>query len=893
MTTMKKIGKTKRLLSLFLAVMMLLGIVPAFSVTSKAANFTPRTTAPSYSDRYWINTAYGGLNECILISGNSCLPNCVGYAWGRAYEILGSRPRLAKTNANTWYNYTADGYARGSTPKVGSIVCWNFGQYGHVAVVEKVYSNTSIDISESSYNGARFKYLNINPYTANPGLQGYIYLGDFNEGYCLDVNTYVDGTAYNGGYPGITFDVRLNGAIVSNDVQDFYQQVNAGTNYAVIDIKIPTRYVLTGALDVYGNYAGTINSKTDVKLSVITPKLAKTAYFEGRKYEFYKASTSWDSARRFAEAKGGYLATITSQTEQNFISNNNTVGACWLGARNDNTAGQWRWVTGETWNYTNWNSGEPNNNLGSCVDGEHFLGSYNNNKWNDYPWFSSIVSGFIVEYKHTHTWNSGKVTTAATCTSAGKRVYTCTSCGATKTETISARGHKYVSQSVPATCVSAGGTKYTCSVCNYSYIKAENYTEWSETKPVGIPEDKIETKVQYSYSDYVTKVSTDSSMSGYSLINSEWRQTDSGRIYYVSSWPSGFNSSTSMFAKYNKSPKSASISATKRVTTSTANAGYIYWHWCRGQYVSGGPINRLINDGYSSKFPTFHCFESTSSYPHTDPYGVYSDTFYCSNPGCCMDTYWYFRVQVKQQDWKEETKYNTFARWTDYSAWSTTPVSESSTRRVKTRTLYRTESLGEHNFSKKVTPSTRDNEGAVKTVCTVCGKVTESTPIPQIKTVKLSKRTHAYTGKTVTPKVTVKDSEGKTLELGKDYTVEYRNNRKIGKATAVVTFKGDYEGTVTLSFKIVPHAPTVKVTAGKKKATVKWNAVKGATSYTVYYSKSKNSGFKKVGVTTGKTLTVKKLKTGSNRYFKVVANRKVGGKIYSSYSSTVKKARIK
>lgn len=42
-----------------------------------------------------------------------------------------------------------------------------------------------------------------------------------------------------------------------------------------------------------------------------------------------------------------------------------------------------------------------------------------------------------------HSWNSGTVTTSATCTSNGIRTYTCTVCNGTKTETISALGHNY------------------------------------------------------------------------------------------------------------------------------------------------------------------------------------------------------------------------------------------------------------------------------------------------------------------------------------------------------------------------------------------------------------------------------------------------------------------
>lgn len=42
-----------------------------------------------------------------------------------------------------------------------------------------------------------------------------------------------------------------------------------------------------------------------------------------------------------------------------------------------------------------------------------------------------------------HVWNDGVVTKKATCTEAGEKTYTCTVCGATKSETIPATGHDY------------------------------------------------------------------------------------------------------------------------------------------------------------------------------------------------------------------------------------------------------------------------------------------------------------------------------------------------------------------------------------------------------------------------------------------------------------------
>lgn len=131
--------------------------------TTTIQKFTPRTTAPSTTDKYWKHTSAGGVNECILISNGSCIPNCVGYAWGRFYEIIGKRPSLSRANAEDWYGYTTDGYRRSQTPALGAVICWAKGKVGvssdgagHVAIVEEIKSNGDIVTSNSGYNSTRF-----------------------------------------------------------------------------------------------------------------------------------------------------------------------------------------------------------------------------------------------------------------------------------------------------------------------------------------------------------------------------------------------------------------------------------------------------------------------------------------------------------------------------------------------------------------------------------------------------------------------------------------------------------------------------------------------------------------------------------------------------------------
>lgn len=148
--------------------------------------YNPRLTAPSTTDKNWIKTTKGGYNKCLLIKGNSCLPNCVGYAWGRWRELLGKEPELSTGNAENWFNFTRDGYKRGQTPKLGAVICWRKGEAfnekdgaGHVAIVEEIKSDGTIVTSNSAYGGSRFFTKTLKkPYSLGGTyhFQGFIYI---------------------------------------------------------------------------------------------------------------------------------------------------------------------------------------------------------------------------------------------------------------------------------------------------------------------------------------------------------------------------------------------------------------------------------------------------------------------------------------------------------------------------------------------------------------------------------------------------------------------------------------------------------------------------------------------------------------------------------------------
>lgn len=105
----------------------------------------------------------------------------------------------------------------------------------------------------------------------------------------------------------------------------------------------------------------------------------------------------------------GYLATITSQAENQFVVSK-LQGQGWFGASDAASEGVWKWVSGpeagsQFWQggingsivgglYNNWQTGEPNN----CCGGENYIHFLTNGKWNDYPLSLSSIQGYVVEY---------------------------------------------------------------------------------------------------------------------------------------------------------------------------------------------------------------------------------------------------------------------------------------------------------------------------------------------------------------------------------------------------------------------------------------------------------------------------------------------------------------
>lgn len=109
--------------------------------------------------------------------------------------------------------------------------------------------------------------------------------------------------------------------------------------------------------------------------------------FNGHYYYVYDIDTitDWNMAQEYCEAQGGYLATITSQEENDFLFSymkQEGYSSAYFGFSDSANEGTWTWCNGEQSSYTNWHSGEPNNENQS-ENYALFYYKYSDGSWND------------------------------------------------------------------------------------------------------------------------------------------------------------------------------------------------------------------------------------------------------------------------------------------------------------------------------------------------------------------------------------------------------------------------------------------------------------------------------------------------------------------------------
>lgn len=156
------------------------------------------------------------------------------------------------------------------------------------------------------------------------------------------------------------------------------------------------------------------------------------------------------------------------------------------------------------------------------------------------------------------------------------------------------------------------------------------------------------------------------------------------------------------------------------------------------------------------------------------------------------------------------------------------------------------------------------------------------------------KKTRSYTGRWVKPNVTLKVGKVK-LKKNRDYTLVYRNNLQIGKASVVIRGMGNFTGKKTITFKIVPQTPKIqKLKKNKKSFVITYSSGKMVHGYRMEVSTASSFTAKKTQkyILNGNRFEAFGLKKGTY-YIRVKAYYSKKGKRYESGYTSKRKIKIK
>ena len=219
-----------------------------------------------------------------------------------------------------------------------------------------------------------------------------------------------------------TFDLIASGNIALPDTR------NAGGSAALLSANSLT--VGLTNIDPYTSYlllfptikdASAVNSMQIAEVQLDTDAIPASGPIQWSSaaggndhwYEFVRSEgVNWFQANAAATSSTymgmpGQLATILSVDENGFVYSlidfafGTRKGSIWLGGVQAPGGivpdGDWTWVTGEPWVYTNWSSGEPNDSSGA----EQYLTfddfTDRNGTWNDWAGTNG-ASGYVIEY---------------------------------------------------------------------------------------------------------------------------------------------------------------------------------------------------------------------------------------------------------------------------------------------------------------------------------------------------------------------------------------------------------------------------------------------------------------------------------------------------------------
>lgn len=232
--------------------------------------------------------------------------------------------------------------------------------------------------------------------------------------------TYVSGTVKdeNG---NILNDVKVS--LNDNEGNTYGNKFTENGQYSFeVDFKNGRTYTATFEKTGYQTISITeTDGGTNIQINAELKKSSDIEYsipedvlkYNGHSYYIYSdVANTWEEAKEYCESLGGYLAVINDEAENTALYNYMTscgYQSAYFGYSDSETEGVWKWVSNDTSNYTNWASGEPNQER-TTEDYAMFYLKYTDGKWNDGDFNGRTVqdtSAFICEWneENENDWN--------------------------------------------------------------------------------------------------------------------------------------------------------------------------------------------------------------------------------------------------------------------------------------------------------------------------------------------------------------------------------------------------------------------------------------------------------------------------------------------------------
>ena len=832
----------------------------------------------------WANAQIGNWLD---YDGNGC--ECVDLIYYYV-QYLGFSSLIGGNAIDYAYKSLPSGWSYQNSPQAGDIVVWdkgvNMGNYnysqwqgneyadsgfGHIGIVVEVRSTTIVTIETNTYSGyvgggrnassrERTKSsakVYIRPDwpssdTTSPVVKDVVVSNVTSSGYTVSC------TVTDSGGSGLN-RVEFPTWTFYNDQDDLKtpwpQGTSSGSRYTYT-VKISEHNYERGpyATHIYGwDNAG---NKYCYKLRVLVPTtypstISKVDYsiYNNHLYVLYDYYLDWATAESFCVSKGGHLASVTSSTENQTIYSllqKGTRKAYYIGGYDYGKEGTFVFTDGSTMTYKNWKTGEPNND-----NSENYMNMYQENGyWNDtrgYSYEGEDRCGFVLEL------DLNSITKQQVYDRFGIDLFTDIS-----SVTISSIADRsYTGSAIePEITVTSGtktlvkGTDYTVSYSNNTNIGTATVTvtgigdyKGTKTATFQIVADTSDLTISDIDAQSYTGTAIEPEITVTCGTKTLVQDTD-----YTVEYSDNINVGTATVTVTGIGNYTGTGSKTFEITAKSLDGVDIGSIADKTYTGSAIKPSVTVKDGTKTlKVMT----DYTLSYSSNKAVGTATVTITGKGnyTGTRTTT---FQIVPKAADL-------TISEIDDQS-YTGAAIEPEITVTCGTKTLVQ---------DTDYTIEYSDNTNAGTATVTVTGignysgtgSTTFEITAKSIAGVKISSiADKTYTGSEIKPSVTVKDGT-KTLTKDTDYTVKYSNNINAGTAKVTVSGIGNYQGTKTATFQIVPKAtaltitdiddqsytgtaiePDITVTCGTK-------TLVQDTDYTVEYSDNINVGTATVTVT--------------------------------------------